>query len=68
VSSVRERDGRKILEAEEKSSDKPPLVYQGLYGAWLDRAAKHAKVALDARVEERQVGIAEREGRDPRLR
>jgi len=52
----------KILEAEEKGDEKTPLVYQGLYGAWLDRAAKHAKLALDAGVAERQVAIAEREG------
>jgi hypothetical protein len=38
----------KIIEAEEKGDEKTPLVYQGLYGAWLDRAAKHAKLALDA--------------------
>jgi hypothetical protein len=52
----------KILETEEKGDEKSPLVCQGLYGAWLDRAAKHAKLALDAGVAERQVAIAEREG------
>src|SRR3954464_9675466 len=52
----------KILEAEEKGDEKIPLVYQGLYGAWLDRAAKHAKLALDAGVAERQVRVAEAQG------
>src|SRR4051794_6172014 len=52
----------KIREADEKGDERTPLVYQGLYGAWLDRAAKHAKLALDAGVAERQVAIAEREG------
>jgi hypothetical protein len=37
-------------------------VYQGLYGSWLDRAAKHAKLALDAGVAERQVRLAEQQG------
>src|SRR3954452_17688214 len=52
----------KILEAEEKGDEKIPLVYQGLYGAWLDRAAKHAKLALDAGVAERLVRLAESQG------
>jgi hypothetical protein len=37
-------------------------MWQEMYGDWVDRAAKHAKMALDAGVQERQVRLAEMTG------
>ena len=41
--------------------EKRLLAFQAIYGDWMDRAAKHAKLALDAGIEERRVRIAEQE-------
>lgn len=41
--------------------EKRLLAFQTIYGEWIDRAAKHAKLALDAGIEERKVRIAESE-------
>ena len=38
------------------------LGFQAVYGEWIDRSAKHAKLALDAGIEERKVRIAEAQG------
>jgi hypothetical protein len=37
-------------------------MWMQIYGEWVDRAAKHAKLALDAGVAERQVYLAEQQG------
>ncbi len=37
-------------------------LYEELYGEWVDRAAKHAKLALDAGIADRQVRVAEQQG------
>jgi hypothetical protein len=37
------------------------LALQAVYGDWIDRAAKHAKLALDAGIEDRKVRLAEME-------
>jgi hypothetical protein len=37
------------------------LALQAVYGDWIDGAAKHAKLALDAGIEERRVQLAEME-------
>ena len=42
--------------------EKRLLGFQAVYGEWIDRSAKHAKLALDAGVEERKVRIAEQQG------
>ena len=42
--------------------EKRLLGFQAVYGEWIDRSAKHAKLALDAGVEERKVRIAEAQG------
>jgi hypothetical protein len=39
--------------------EKRLLGFQTVYGEWIDRSAKHAKLALDAGVEERKVRLAE---------
>jgi hypothetical protein len=41
--------------------EKRLLALQAIYGDWIDRAAKHAKLALDAGIEERKVQLAEME-------
>jgi hypothetical protein len=41
--------------------EKRLLGFQAIYGEWIDRAAKHAKLALDAGIEERRVRLAEME-------
>jgi hypothetical protein len=43
--------------------EKRLLGFQAVYGEWIDRSAKHAKLALDAGVEERKVRIAEAQGK-----
>jgi len=42
--------------------EKRLLGFQAVFGEWIDRSANHAKLALDAGVEERQVRIAEQQG------
>jgi hypothetical protein len=37
------------------NQEKRLLALQAIYGDWIDRAAKHAKLALDAGIEERKV-------------
>jgi hypothetical protein len=37
-------------------------AFESVGGEWIGRAAKHAKLALDAGVEERKVRIAEQQG------
>jgi hypothetical protein len=41
--------------------EKRLIALQAIYGGWIDRAAKHAKLALDAGIEERRVQLAEME-------
>jgi hypothetical protein len=42
--------------------EKRLLGFQAVYGEWIDRSAKHAKLALDAGVKGRRVRIAEAQG------
>ena len=43
--------------------EKRLLGFEAVYGEWIDRSAKHAKLALDAGVEERKVRIADQQRR-----
>jgi hypothetical protein len=52
-----------ILEAESVEDREAAINQMGLwqqaYGDWVDRSAKHAKMALDAGVQERQIRLSE---------
>jgi hypothetical protein len=44
--------------------EKRLLALQAVYGDWIDRAAKHAKLARDGGIDERRIQLAEMEAQN----